>query len=68
MRYIKGKRGGNSGAALGERFMKAIVYTEYGPPDVLHVEEVEKPTPGDDEVLIKICAGGWRTLLRNTPS
>jgi NADPH:quinone reductase-like Zn-dependent oxidoreductase len=36
--------------------MKAIVYHQYGSPDVLKLEEVDMPTPTDDEVLIKVHA------------
>lgn len=36
--------------------MKAIVYHRYGPPDVLKYEELEKPAPGDSDVLIKVRA------------
>jgi NADPH:quinone reductase-like Zn-dependent oxidoreductase len=51
--------------------MKAIVYTKYGSPDVLELKEVEKPTPNDDEVLIKVHAAAanpadWH-LMRADP-
>jgi len=51
--------------------MKAIVNTEYGPPDVLRLKEVGKPTPKEDEVLIKVLAasvGPWDWhLMRGKP-
>ena len=47
--------------------MQAIVFTEYGSPDVLRVMDVEKPTPGDNEILVRVHAASvnpadWHTL------
>jgi len=54
-----------------ETHMKAIVYTKYGSPDVLQLKEVEKPSPKEDEVLVKVHAASanpldWH-LMRGEP-
>ncbi len=56
---------------MEDTHMKAIVYHTYGSPDVLKLQEVQKPVPQDDEVLVKVHAasvnaGDWH-LLRGVP-
>jgi len=51
--------------------MKAMVCSKYGPPEVLELQDIEKPSPDDDQVLIRICAasvnaGDWH-LMRADP-
>jgi NADPH:quinone reductase-like Zn-dependent oxidoreductase len=51
--------------------MKAVVYTEFGPPDVLQIKEIETPVPKDNEVLVKVRAASvnpydWH-MIRGTP-
>lgn len=51
--------------------MKAITYYQYGSPDVLRFEDVDRPLPGEDEVLIKVHAAGMNAadwhFMRATP-
>jgi NADPH:quinone reductase-like Zn-dependent oxidoreductase len=42
--------------------MKAAVYTSYGPPDVVQIQDVEKPEPSDNEVLIQVRAAAVNPL------
>ncbi|MGZ5396778.1 MAG: NAD(P)-dependent alcohol dehydrogenase [Mycobacterium sp.] len=58
-------------AAVPTHPMKAIVYCDYGPPDVLKLENIEKPIPGDDQVLVRVRAASVNPLdhhyMRGTP-
>jgi NADPH:quinone reductase-like Zn-dependent oxidoreductase len=55
----------------GEPHMKAVIYTDYGSPDVLEIRDIKKPVPTDDQVLIKVRAAAvnpydWH-FIRGTP-
>lgn len=58
-------------AAAPKNPMKAIVYCDYGSSDVLKLEDIEKPAPGDDQVLVKVRAASVNPLdwhyMRGTP-
>jgi NADPH:quinone reductase-like Zn-dependent oxidoreductase len=42
--------------------MKAIVYHDFGSPDVLRLEEIEKPVPNDNQVLVRVRAASVNPL------
>ena len=47
--------------------MKAILFTKYGPPEVLQLSEIDKPTPNENQVLVKVIAASvniadWHTM------
>src|SRR5437763_856165 len=46
----------------GDPHMKAVVYTNYGSPDVLEIRDVKKPVPNDDQVLVKVRAASLNPL------
>jgi NADPH:quinone reductase-like Zn-dependent oxidoreductase len=55
----------------GEPHMKAVVYTRFGPPDVLEIRDIKKPVPNDDQILVKVRAASvnpydWH-FIRGTP-
>src|SRR4051812_1223319 len=56
----------------GRSRMKAIVCRAYAPPETLRIEEVEKPVPGEDEVLIRVRAASVNAmdvhLMRRPPA
>ena len=60
--------GSRQKSELEGNVMKAAVYRSYGTSEVLKIEEIEKPTPNDDEVLVKVRASSvnpaqWYTMI-----
>ena len=56
LRHHCSAAGSSKTPALGARVMRAVVQDRYGPPEVLRIEAVERPVPGDGEVLIRVRA------------
>jgi NADPH:quinone reductase-like Zn-dependent oxidoreductase len=58
-------------SATPHPLMKAIVHHDYGPPDVLRLEEIDKPVPNDDQVLVRVRAASVNPLdwhfMRGSP-
>jgi len=69
--FMSGNACDDPNAAPPANPMKAILYCDYGPPDVLRLEDVEKPAPGDDQVLVRVRSASVNPLdwhyVRGTP-
>src|SRR4051794_34563908 len=68
---FKGEIVAQTPAATTSERMKAVVYHEYGSPDVLHIEEVSKPVPNENQLLVRVRAASlnpydWH-FIRGTP-
>ena len=53
---------GQAPIETGEPHMKAVVYTDYGSPDVLKIRDIKRPVPNDDQVLIRVRAASINPL------